>query len=200
MSEIIHIPAEIVNARAAANSALGLLNQALLYIDDARQRCIEADDVDGLMLGLENIQKFNAQLKVILSSLESDIERLTPVGWHAVPDGDGFIEHAKSDPKITWDSERLLAAVVRKGLDPEGTGEIPDLPTVVAWRVQDAVFRCAPLTATTGWRVTALREMGLDPDDYRESEERPGKTRWHAAPPPQIAERVIRRTKKESTS
>ena len=199
MSDIVHIPAEIVNARAAANSALALLNQALLYIDDARQRCLEADDVDGLMLGLENIQKFNAQLKVILSSLESDIERLTPVGWHAVPDGDGFIERAKSDPKITWDSRAVLAAVVRHALDPDGLGEIPESPLTAALAVRDAVYAAAPLTTSTGWRVTVLRDMGLAPDDYRESEDRPGKTRWHAAPPPQIAERVIRRTKKEST-
>ena len=196
MSDIVHIPAEVANARAAAQSALQLLNQALLYIDDARIRCMEAGDTEGLMLGLENIEKFRAQLNVILDTLRSDIGTTVTVGWHAVPDGDGYVEVPKGEPKHKWHSEELLASVVRVALDPEGTGEVMGSPIEAAFAVRDAVYAAAPLTASTGWRVTALRKMGLDPDAFRDTEDKPGRPKWHAAPPPQIAERVIRATQK----
>jgi len=54
----------------------------------------------------------------------------------------------------------------RASLDPEGTGEIS--LTNVATMLEN-LKKVLPLTASLGWRVTALKELGIDPDTYGEA-------------------------------
>lgn len=198
MTEIEHVPGQIdVNARAASESALQLLNQALLYIDDARKRCIETSDVDGLMIGMANLAKFAEQLKVITDTLRTDVADMLPIGWHPVPHDLGWIERKRIEKSYVWDSDVVLRRVVRKAVDPAGTGEIMGNVVDVINRIQEAVLACAPLTASTSWRVTALREYDLDPDMYRETIEKPARATFHAEPPPNLRAKLVREHQKE---
>lgn len=194
MSEEIarrHDVHEQVNARAAAQSALQALNGALLYIDDARRRSVELGDTPGLMLGLENLTKFLAQFKIILDAVKHDLGEMLTDSWTPVPHGEGWIERGK-DYTDTWDSQAVLAEVVRLALDAylqlhEGEVEsVMDLVEVI----KNAVYECAPLTASTSWRVGPLRERGLDIDAYRVRKERPT-VKWAAEPPPNRRTKLV---------
>jgi hypothetical protein len=193
MTDIERIPSALdPNARAAARSALDLLNQALLYIDDARERCVASGDTDGLMLGLENISKFAAQLKVVTDAVRADLATVLPKGWHSVVDGDGWVG-VGGGYTDHWNSDRLLSAVVREGYEAAmrmTAGEI-DVAVIVE-QVRAAVAACAPLTASTSWRVTGLRARSIDPAHFRERTERTTTT-WAAEPPAPIRARLARK-------
>jgi hypothetical protein len=73
-----------------------------------------------------------------------------------------------------WDSEELLSTVIRRSLDPEGTGELPATIPEVVERIRTGVFAAAPITPSMQWRVTALRDQGIDPDEWCTST--PGRT------------------------
>lgn len=79
--------------------------------------------------------------------------------------GLGVVQRRQGKDRKGWDSEGLLSTVIRRSLDPEQTGELPDLPEAVE-RIRIGVLAAAPLTASTGWRVTALKALDLDPDEW----------------------------------
>lgn len=191
MSEIeLHRSAVNPSARAATQSALQGLNQALLHADDGRRRAVEAGDTDALMQGLETLTQFNQQLKVLVDSVKADLDRALGQGYHKVPDGEGWVEIGFTyDDK--WDSRAVLDALVRKALDPEGTGEIPDSPTEIMARITDAIWECAPMTPNTSWRIKALTARKIDVRVHRTRTKKPT-VKWAANPAPQVAERVLR--------
>ena len=53
----------------------------------------------------------------------------------------------------------------RCGIDPDGTGELPSTADAIE-AVVSTVLACAPITPSMKWRVTALRERGIDPDEW----------------------------------
>ncbi len=189
-NEVARVGQIDVNARAAVNSALDLLNSALLYIDDARKRCVESGDVEGLMLGLENVTKFSAQLKVIIDSVRADL--FTNVAtWMPVPGGDGWVgvDRNRTD---TWDSQAVLDELIRVTFTntlQAHEGEVNVFAIVTDLR--DAIFACAPLTASAGWRTKALKERGIDPEMYRERTKRES-VKWAPEPPAPIKSRLLR--------
>lgn len=179
-----------VNARAAANSALDLLNQALLYIDDARKRCVESGDIAGLMIGLENISKISLQLATVTNSVKMDL--LTNVAtWQPVPSGTGWVGPSDTT-NDTWDSEGVLDAVISFGFAEAMNlteGEI-DVTTIVGC-IRGAVFACAPVTPSMGWRTTELKARGIDPEVYRERTKRTT-IKWDEEPPAPLRARLAR--------
>ena len=182
---------EQVNARAAAQSALQALNSALLYIDDARRRSVELNDTAGLSLGLENLTKFLAQFKIILDAVKHDLGEMLTDKWTPIPSGDGWVEKGK-DTTDKWDSEAALAEVVRLALDAYlqlHDGEVESVMDLVEV-IKNAVYECAPLTASTSWRTTALRERGINVDAYRVRTERPT-VKWAAEPPPTLRTKLV---------
>lgn len=184
------------SARAAAASALSALNQALLYIEDARRRAVEAGDTDGLMLGLEQLTKFQSQLATVIGGVKASLTDMVPPGWHPVPHGDGWVSNGKTH-KDTWDSPALVRTIAAEAVADYlefHEGEVESVMSL-ADAVRDALLACAPLTASTAWRVTALREREIDPDDFRERTERESLT-WAAEPPPNMRAKLARITER----
>lgn len=194
VTSVVHVPldAEVINGRAAASSALTLLSQAMLYIDDARQRAVAAGDVDGLMLGLEFVHKIAEQLKVVTDAIKADIAASGIKGWHPVGEGEGWVGVAPTH-KDTWDPESLIRDLVSTAVGrylEEAGGEVPNVFALIPPVVQ-AIFACAPLTPSNAWRSTKLAEYGIAADDYRArtSTER---VTWAAEPPVQMRTRLLR--------
>jgi hypothetical protein len=182
MSDLVHVPLDpaVANARAAGASALDMLNGALLYIDDMRARCVALDDTEGLMVGLSNLVRFSAQLKTVVQAVEGDLADLLPKGWHPVPGDGGYINHGTTT-STTWSAEDALRDVTRRAFVrylEANDGEITNVADVIA-SVVNAIYAAAPLAPSNQWRVTALRDQGLEPDEYRQTTERDS-VKWHA--------------------
>jgi hypothetical protein len=76
------------------------------------------------------------------------------------------MERRTGKDRKKWESEQLLSRVVRIALDPEATGEIPTDAMVAVDRVVSTIRDVMPVTPSLGWRVTALRALDLDPDEW----------------------------------
>ena len=140
-------------------------------MDDAKALA-EAGDWEGLIRGLEPLQQVLADLRL----LESDVKRYiadTMPDRKVTVEGVGTVERKAKVTRKGWDSVELLRRLVGSALVDPDTGEIPDSPMEAADRILREVTACLPITGSTGWRVTALRDRGIDPDEWC-TEERDG--------------------------
>lgn len=142
----------------------GGLRHALLHADTLRQELAERGDWAQLLYAIEGLRALKADLDTLLRSCEDDAARLLPEK-KMVLDGFGVVE-SRTTSSRKWDSEPLLRDLCRQVLDPEQTGEIDASAIPELLRVLKAVL---PMTASLGWRVTALRDMGIDPEQYSET-------------------------------
>jgi len=94
------------------------------------------------------------------SDLELAVAQRMPEGDHAVPGSAVFRRHGRKDRK-TWDADLLYRDVMDARLADLKTGEVTE--QTPAERIRFVWNLGAP-------RVTALRALGLDPDDYCRSE------------------------------
>jgi hypothetical protein len=95
---------------------------------------------------------------------------LLPKEWTELPDG-RMVKPSFSARRKNWDYDRLVPKVMEMaGLDPE-TGELAT-PTEeqASWaeRVVATLLRVVPVTGSTGFRSTALKELRIDDDEYCE--------------------------------
>lgn len=77
----------------------------------------------------------------------------------------GTVERRTSSTR-KWQSDDLLRHITRSTLDPQGTGEV-SINNVVT--LIDTLKAVLPFTASLGWRVTALKELGIDVAEYSEA-------------------------------
>lgn len=140
---------------------------------DAQAENLAIDgQTDLLAFGLDRIRELRRVLGDLERNVESHIVDLMAGKTEAV-DGLGTLERRRGTDRKAWQSDQLLDAVVQVAVDPEGTGEIGTAGDVLDAVVQ-AITACVPITASLGWRVTALRERGFDPDEWCET--KPGRT------------------------
>ena len=148
------------------------LSAALATVDTRRVELADAGDWQALAYGLAGLATITDELKVLAGALEADLERLLPTSREVV-DGLGIVERRSSTTRKKWRSEDLLGHVIRLAVDPDATGELPAVPELLA-RLRSTLAATVPFTGSLAWRVTALRELGLDPDEWCDTE--PGKT------------------------
>ena len=139
------------------------IRSALLLADKMREELVATGDWLQLCVAIEGLKKIKADLDTLIRSCEHDAANLLPEKKVSV-DGFGVIEKRTSTSR-KWESEDLLMTLCRSILDPEGTGEIQSSRVPELIRVLKSVM---PLTASLGWRVTALKELGIDPDSFSE--------------------------------
>lgn len=164
------LPANIATPELAADpevNVLELLRGAIGAMDERRAELVEAGDWEGLVVGLSSMRRLSADLRALADLVERDVAELLPERRVEL-EGVGVIEKQKRTTRRAWESDRLLAAVVRKALDPEGTGEIPYSPMEAVAALTGALTAVVPFTGSLGWRVTALRDMGFEPGDFCE--------------------------------
>lgn len=141
--------------------------EAILDVDVARRADVEAADWQSLAWTLDLLTKTQRALSAVARSVEDDLVAIMPER-QATIEGLGTIEkHGGADRK-KWESVDLAQRLVRDALDPEHTGEIPSSPAEAVAAAVSTLLACAPFTGSMGWRVRALRDRGIDPDEWCE--------------------------------
>lgn len=138
---------------------------------ETARKLIEAElgQVSGLpelCAALREVRDLKRALGVWDDHLSDQIAELMPGKWDEV-EGVGLVEVKRGAKRTKWDHDALSSLVVARALDErkldESTGEYE--------REAEAVSRvlreCA---AFSYWRVTKLRERGIDPDEYAETQ------------------------------
>ena len=135
-------------------------------VDDAKALA-EAGDWESLIRGLEPLQQVLSDLRLLEHDVKKYIADTMPERLVSV-EGVGTVERKAKITRRNWDSEELLRKIVMGALIDPDTGEIPSSPVEAVDKVMGEVRACVPFTGSTGWRVGALKERGIDPDEWCE--------------------------------
>lgn len=147
------------------------LRASITAADNRRRALADAGSWEELAYGLVALKKITDDLRILNRAVEDDLARLMPTKRVEL-EGLGVLERRKGSTRRNWQSEELLERVLRLGIDPEGTGELPG-PAELVSRLRSALLAAVPFTGSLGWRVNALKELGLDPSEW--CEEIPGR-------------------------
>jgi hypothetical protein len=158
-NEIVPVEDSVVALDTTAS-----LRADLLRADDRRRELVAAGDWTTLTYGLVELRKIKADLDALVREVEENVASLLP-DKKVVLEGLGVLERRTTSSR-KWDSEGLMRDLVRATLDPDGTGEV-HLDNVL--NLIDLLKKVLPLTGSLGWRVTPLRENGIDPENYSET-------------------------------
>jgi hypothetical protein len=140
------------------------LRNAIMQADTGRAGLALAGDYTQLLKGLLYLKDIKADLDTLIRACEDDITTLMPEKKMFIDDV-GTVERRTSSTR-KWQSDDLLRHITRSTLDPEGTGEV-SINNVVT--LIDTLKAVLPFTASLGWRVTALKELGIDVSEYSEA-------------------------------
>jgi hypothetical protein len=132
-----------------------------------------AGETGMLAFGLDRVRELRRVLGDLERAVEGHVAGLMD-GKTETIDGLGTLERRKGTDRKAWQSDDLLRRVVHSmpWVDPE-TGEMLERDLLVD-AVLEAISACVPITPSLGWRVTALKARGIDPDEWCES--KPGRT------------------------
>jgi hypothetical protein len=126
-------------------------------------------EIAATLCALDELNRDLAEARRQLADVLGDTmgpDVLTGDGWQA--------EKRWATSRTRWQNDALWAAlrprILRRVLDPADTGEVIGDPDTVV-RTLDEVLALANVSGSS-MRVTRLREMGLDPDEWCESQGR----------------------------
>lgn len=135
-------------------------------IDDLAQQAdslATRGDLHSLADGLHGIRG----VKRAFSDLERHVENLvadTMTQDIVNLDDEVILERRRGKDRKQWQSEEILKSLYARSAADEN-GEVVD-PYVWLDRFYNAVKACVPLTGSLSWRSGALREHGIDPDQW----------------------------------
>jgi len=152
-----------VKRELAQMTSEGLQND-LLRADDLRKELVEAGDWQSLAWIVNEIRKVKGDLDALVRECEENVAAMMPNKKESI-DGLGVVERRTTSSR-KWESPELLRHLVRSTLDPERTGEVK---VEQIMRLIATLEEVLPLTPSLGWRVTPLKENGIDPDFYSET-------------------------------
>mgnify|MGYP006928495357 FL=1 len=95
------------------------------------------------------------------------------------------LEQRGGKARKAWQSDELLPFVVRKALVSRAPNANVDTVNSV-YAVVDEISKAVPFTGSLGWRVTALKAMGIDPDEFCESSPSRRTVQIHRATQPAV--------------
>ena len=146
-----------------AQSTTTGLRADLMRADERRAELYEAGDYVTLAWVVNEARKFKFELDAFVRECEENVAALLP-NKKEIIDGLGVVEKRTTSSR-KWESPELLRHLVRTTLDPENTGE---LKTENIMELLGLLEQVLPLTSSLGWRVTPLREHGINVDSYSE--------------------------------
>jgi len=147
-----------------ADQANTAFNKILLDANYARQHLADAGDWQALTRGLAAFRDMKANLDVLIRAIEDDVAANLP-DKKVVLDGVGMIER-RSTTSRKWESENLLQHLASRTVQPDGNGMVTSAQLFEFIQLLRAAL---PFTASTGWRVTALRDNGIDVDNFSDT-------------------------------
>jgi hypothetical protein len=174
-------PIDDANAEAMSrhwqvtSSAEELVSAAETVKDNAEWMCDEKD--------LEHLAVIKAAIreaKEVLSAIEKDIDPdiAALMGEQQVQVGEFRLERRGGKNRKQWQSGSLWSELCRRSRFDPDTGE--ELSAEAAReRLVQMTHACVPFTGSLGWRTTALRSYGLDPDEYAEVSPAPWRVEVH---------------------
>lgn len=136
----------------------GMLTAVADGLDTIRTAEIETldhEDAVRLLVALTTVRK---QMQALEDAVTLRVARLAPKDPVTIP-GVGVVTVRAGGARRAWHTHDLTRDIIAARLEKAG-GEIPDPFTAAAW-----VMECANIGY---FRTTALKDLGLDPDDYSE--------------------------------
>lgn len=150
------------------------LRVAIVRMMDEAAALVQAGDWEALIRGLEPLQQVLGDLRLLEQQVKRGIADTMPERRVSV-EGVGTVERKAKVTRKGWDSDELLRKIIAGAILDEETGELPESPVVAADLILQELRAVLPITGSLGWRVTALRERGIDPDEWC-TEDRDGYT------------------------
>lgn len=144
--------------------SLVTLRRGLAELDDQRKALAEAGDYETLIYGLVQLLPLVKDLSELARAVKQDIAATMPSRWVEI-EGVGRVERKPDNRRSDWDWDQLLPRLIRMYVDPDGNGALPE-PAEVMDRMRELIVDVIGVTPSKGPRVTPLREMGLDPDEW----------------------------------
>lgn len=157
----VNVPA----TTGAAPAGVDALRVAIAGMMDEAAALVEAGDWESLVRGLEPLQQVLGDLRMLEHQVKRGIADTMPERRVSV-EGVGTVERKAKVTRRNWDSDELLRKIIAGAILDETTGELPSSPVVAADLILRELRAVMPITGSLGWRVTALRERGIDPDDW----------------------------------
>jgi len=143
---------------------LAMLRMVIVDLDAQRCKLAEAGDLTALATGLVNFRKVVADLRAVESMIEADVANLVPDhGPHTI-DGVGVLEVHRSSTK-KWDGQLLLSRLALDMIDPATGEKVYAVTTDVLKKVLPQAS-----AASASWKSTGLKDIGIDPADYCQTE------------------------------
>jgi hypothetical protein len=155
-----------LDAPEAHKAALSLLREAIGRLDAEVE--LHADEPDGLARALHLVQRMRGDLDLLVSTITEHLFTAMPDKTMVI-EGVGLIEKRYGTANTNWDQDRcweLVADSARRNWAATHDGELP--PPEVCTAIDETVHEARELHAAGGWKKTALRERGVDPDDVSE--------------------------------
>jgi hypothetical protein len=175
-AELVRIPGTV--APDAGTDIVAVLRQVLAAADDRAAELYDAGDIDRLAHGLHALRPILRDLNDLVRRVEDHVADLMP---DKVVELDGLppMERRRGTDRKAWDSDDLLRDVVRTVSDLDTTtGELRVDPD----RLLTVLRQVVPFTGSLSWRVVALRDLGLDPDEYCTTSPGRVSVQFHEAP------------------
>ena len=159
MTNNLPIPA----GQDVAQTTTTSLRQDLMKADERRAELFKQGDWETLAWVVNEARKVKADLDAFVRECEENVAALMPNKKEAV-DGLGVIERRTTSSR-KWESPELMRKLVRDILDPDRTGEVK---VEQVMKLISTLEQVLPLTPSLGWRVTPLKENGVNIDAYSE--------------------------------
>ena len=158
-----------------------LIDAAITAADTTRAELADAGDLDALAVGLWNVREMQRKLAILASQIDGDVSRLVldrpRTDGPVTIDGLGTLETRRRSTKKRWDSEALFGRLVDRicdeaFVDPHTGERIGDAGTAdrIRTSLRERLAKAVPLTPSMGWRIGGLRENGIEPEDYCDTE------------------------------
>jgi hypothetical protein len=164
-----HLPAVAtgeLEAPEAHRQVLALLREAIGRLDQEVE--LHTDDAEGLARALHLVNRMRGDLDLLLSGITEYLFTAMPEKSMVV-EGVGTVEKRYGTANTNWDQDRcweLVAECVRRNWAATHDGELP--PSEVCTAIDETVHEARELHAAGGWKKTALRARGLDPEEVSE--------------------------------
>jgi hypothetical protein len=141
-----------------ARSAIAVLQAALNTMVNDIDALAEAGDLEALAHGYAALDQFVRAARDVRNHAEDHIARLMTSKTVNLND-QVTLERHQGTVRRQWQSVELLRHLVGDQLVDAATGE----------DVTDRLVACLPLTGSLAWRAGALRDHGVDPDQWCEA-------------------------------
>ena len=166
-----------------------LVSQTDTTLADAVRYLSDHLDVDGLVQTADKIAQLRERLTYALAYVERAAGQTVadyPAGREGeLPDGRVY-EIRRGSERKAWDHQRWQKDAREKLLAKHGIGSgvavVPETGEEIS--VHEVLAEIEAVHGSTGPRVTALRPLGLDPDDYCERSPGPYRVIISAKPDP----------------